>query len=86
MIASHLAVEHLTLNVDSEHLHELFSTFGSVSRAHVCIDAATGLSKGLGFIEFQDPADALTAMIFMNHGVLDGNTVSVSLVQYPNNL
>jgi RNA recognition motif-containing protein len=81
-----IAVEHLTLNVDSEHLHELFSTFGPVSRAQVSTDRTTGLSKGLGFVEFQDSNDALTSLIFMNHGFLDGNTLSVSLVHYPKDL
>ena len=80
MSARTIAVEQLTLNVDSEHLQEVFSSFGTVTRAHVVTETETGLSKGLGFVEFQDPSEAATSVVFMHGGVLDGNTLRVSLV------
>ena len=76
-----VAVEQLTLNVDSEHLCEVFSSFGSVERASVIFDETTGLSKGFGFVEFQESVDAANCVVFMNGGVLDGNSLRVSLVE-----
>jgi RNA recognition motif-containing protein len=81
-----VAVENLTLNVDSEHLQEVFSSFGTVLRTAVILEENSGLSKGYGFVEFQDSADAATSIVFMNGGILDGNTLRVSFVSETENL
>ena len=73
-------MEQLTLNVDAQHLQEVFSTFGTVVRSGVVTEKKTGLSKGYGFVEFAESADAAAAIVFMNGGILDGNMLRVSLV------
>ena len=75
-----VAVEQLTLNVEADHLSEVFGSFGPVSRASVAYDETTGLSKGFGFVEFFDASDAATSLIFMNGAVIDGNTIRASFI------
>ncbi len=76
-----VAVEQLTLNVETDHLIDIFGSFGPVRRARVVQDEQTGLSKGFGFVEFAEELDAAASLVFMNGGVIDGNAVKVSFVE-----
>ncbi|KAM7491999.1 hypothetical protein LguiA_034920 [Lonicera macranthoides] len=47
-------------------LHELFRTFGPMSRVYVAIDQKTGVSRGFGFVNFMNKEDAERAIMKLN--------------------
>eukprot|EP01018_Ginkgo_biloba_P039026 Gb_40499 [translate_table: standard] len=47
-------------------LHELFQTFGSVTRVYVAVDQKTGMSRGFGFVNFVNREDAQRAINKLN--------------------
>jgi RNA recognition motif-containing protein len=73
-----LLVRNLSLQVEAEHLIEIFSTFGFVTRA--MISMYNNISKGYGFIEYNNHSDAATAFAFMNGGQIDGSVIEINLV------
>ena len=46
------------MGVTDEDLQSLFSEYGSVASAAVITDRETGRSRGFGFVELEDGADA----------------------------
>jgi RNA recognition motif-containing protein len=67
-MAKRLYVGNLAYGVSSEDLQELFEQYGQVRSAQVLIDRETGRSRGFGFIEMDNDADAEAAI-----EALDGN-------------
>lgn len=57
-----LYVGNLSYEVTNATLEELFSPYGSVRSAQVIQDRDTGRSKGFGFVEMEDDADARSAI------------------------
>ena len=64
---------------------EIFGTFGKLKSAELKIDPAVNLSKGFAYVEYEDPRDCEQAIISMDGGQIDGNTISVSYVLMENN-
>lgn len=77
---STLHVANLTRNVKSEHLLEIFSTYGKVKKVDLQIDQRVGLSKGNAYVEFDTSKDAEQAMLYLDGGQLDGNVIKVSFI------
>jgi len=67
-MAKRLYVGNLAYSATSEELQELFAQYGQVRSAQVLSDRETGRSRGFGFIEMDDDADAEAAI-----EALDGN-------------
>ena len=67
-MAKRLYVGNLAYGVTSEGLQELFEQHGVVKSAQVLIDRETGRSRGFGFVEMENDADAEAAI-----GQLDGS-------------
>jgi hypothetical protein len=67
-MAKRLYVGNLSYSVDSELLQEMFEQFGRVRSAQVLIDRETNRSRGFGFVEMEDDAEADAAI-----EALDGN-------------
>lgn len=67
-MAKRLYVGNLAYTVASEDLQELFEQYGHVRSAQVLIDRETGRSRGFGFVEMDNDAEADAAI--QN---LDGN-------------
>jgi RNA recognition motif-containing protein len=67
-MAKRLYVGNLSYSVASDDLHKLFESFGTVSSAEVLTDRETGRSRGFGFVEMENDADAEAAI-----AALDGN-------------
>jgi len=67
-MAKRLYVGNLSYSVDSELLQEMFEQFGRVRSAQVLVDRETNRSRGFGFVEMEDDADADAAI-----EALDGN-------------
>jgi len=68
----------LSYSVTDEELRTAFSQFGSVDSADVIMDRATGRSKGFGFVEMADEAEARAAIQGLNGKDLDGRSLNVS--------
>ncbi len=60
-----------------ETLMSHFSTIGEVESARVVMDKMTGRSKGFGFVEYKNEADAATAVEKLNGSELDGRNITV---------
>jgi cold-inducible RNA-binding protein len=61
-MAKRLYVGNLAFTVTSEELKELFEQVGPVKSAQVLSDRETGRSRGFGFVEMDDAADADAAI------------------------
>ncbi len=55
-------VANLNYSVSSEQLQQLFEGFGEVSSAKVILDRETGRSRGFGFVEMPNDAEANQAI------------------------
>lgn len=70
---SRLHVGHLTRNVQQEHIHEIFSTYGTVKHVELAMDKAVNLPRGFAYVEFSKRSEAEEAQRLMDGGQLDGN-------------
>lgn len=61
-----LYISHLPLTVDDDQLKELFCPFGKLVEANLIRDHNTGVSKGYGFVRFENPSDAAVASSHLN--------------------
>lgn len=75
-----LHVSNLTRNVKASHLHEIFGHYGEIKSVDLEIDKNVGLSKGFAHVRFQSAEDADEAMLHLDGGQIDGQTIKVSLV------
>ncbi len=71
-------VASLSYNTTSDSLKELFENFGEVSSANVITDRETGRSRGFGFVEMPDDAEAKKAIQELDKSELDGRTIAVN--------
>jgi RNA recognition motif-containing protein len=61
----------------SDDLKQLFSQHGTVSSATVITDKMTGRSRGFGFVEFENDAEASAAEAALNNSDYQGRTLVV---------
>lgn len=73
-----LYVGNLSYSVTSESLESLFAEFGQVKSAQVIQDRDTGRSKGFGFVEMADGAQAQAAIQGLNLKEIDGRCLTVN--------
>lgn len=71
-------VGNMPYSTSSEDLHELFAEHGNVVDANVVMDRETGRSKGFGFVEMPNDAEAREAIDALNTSQLSGRTLRVS--------
>ena len=71
-------VGNLAYSVTDDELREAFAAFGDVSRASVIMDRDTGRSKGFGFVEMPDNAQAEAAINGLNEKELSGRPIRVN--------
>jgi RNA recognition motif-containing protein len=71
-------VGNLAYGVTDEDLRTAFSAYGEVSRANVIMDRDTGRSKGFGFVEMPDNAQAEAAINGLNDKPLSGRAIRVN--------
>lgn len=57
-----LYVGNLSYNASDDDLHGLFGKYGEIKSAEVIKDKYSGQSKGFGFVEMLNPADAEKAL------------------------
>jgi RNA recognition motif-containing protein len=73
-----LYVGNLPYTVRDEDLQQSFSEFGSVSSAKVMMERDTVRSKGFGFVEMGNDAQAQAAINGMNGQSLGGRSITVN--------
>src|SRR6185369_4325361 len=61
----------------SDDLQQLFSQHGTVTSATVITDKMTGRSRGFGFVEFENDAEADAATNALNNSDYNGRTLVV---------
>lgn len=77
-MGANLYVGNLSYGVSSSDLEKLFAEYGSVKRAQVISDKYSGQSKGFGFVEMQNDAEAQAAIQGLNLKEVDGRCLTVN--------
>lgn len=73
-----LYVGNLAYGVTDSQLEQLFSAHGVVQSAQVITDRDTGRSKGFGFVEMSNSAEADAAISALNGVEKDGRAMAVN--------
>ncbi|XP_074567916.1 RNA-binding protein BRN1-like isoform X2 [Curcuma longa] len=76
---ANLFIYHIPQEYGDEELSSAFQGFGRVLSAKVFVDKATGVSKCFGFVSYDSPAAAQTAIKMMNGFQLGGKKLKVQL-------
>lgn len=74
-------VSNLSFHTTEEDLKSLFGQFGVVSSAKIIIDRETGKSRGFGFVEMDQDAEAKEAMSSLNNKEIEGRALSVTVAR-----
>ena len=71
-------IGNLSYNVTEEDLCQAFEGFGQVESATVIKDEQSGPSKGFGFVEMPEKAEAQSAIAALNGQAFKGRTITVN--------
>ena len=77
-MGNRLYVGNLPYSVRDERLAEVFRPFGNVASARVMMERDSGRSKGFGFVEMADEAQAQAAIAGLHGQPLDGRDLVVN--------
>jgi len=77
-VSTKLFVGSLPWAVNDDALKEAFEVHGKVVSAKVITDRETGKSRGFGFVEMENEADANNAIQALNNSELKGRNIIVS--------
>jgi RNA recognition motif-containing protein len=70
-------VSNLSFNASDEDLKKIFAEYGEIVSAKVVKDKFTEKSRGFGFVEMPDNAEAQKAIQGLNGREVEGRTISV---------
>jgi RNA recognition motif-containing protein len=71
-------VGNLSWSCTNDDLMQLFSQHGTVARAQVILDRETGRSRGFGFVEMANEAEAKAAVEALNNSDFQGRPLTVN--------
>ena len=71
-------VGNLPYSIDRDQLREIFAAYGEVTAARIVNDRETGRSKGFGFVEMADNAQAQAAIEALNGSDIGGRKAVVN--------
>jgi len=71
-------VGNLPYSTNSDELKEIFGAFGEVAAARIVNDRESGRSKGFGFVEMNDDAQAKAAIDALNGNEIGGRKAVVN--------
>lgn len=77
-MSTKLFVGSLPWSVDDKTLQTAFEEHGTVVSAKVVKDRDTGRSRGFGFVEMENSADAKNAITALNNSELKGRNIIVN--------
>lgn len=80
-MSTKLYVGKLSYQTSDDALGNAFSEFGKVISAQVIMDRDSGQSKGFGFVEMENDAEAQAAIAALDGKELDGRTVVVNVAK-----
>ena len=75
---TNIFVGNLSFDTTDSDLQAAFAAYGSVERASVVRDRDSGQSRGFGFVEMTNTAEANQAMTALNGHDLNGRTLNVN--------
>ncbi|XP_010244650.1 PREDICTED: RNA-binding protein BRN1-like [Nelumbo nucifera] len=76
---ANLFIYHIPQEFGDHELAKAFQPFGRVLSAKVFVDKATGVSKCFGFVSYDSPTEAQSAITMMNGRQLSGKKLKVQL-------
>lgn len=68
----------LPFSIDEADLRESFEAYGAVNSVKIITDKFTGRSKGFGFVEMENDAEAEKAIEELNGATVSGRTIVVN--------
>lgn len=68
----------LPFSIDEADLRESFEAYGTVDSVKIITDKFTGRSKGFGFVEMSNDAEAQKAIDELNGATVSGRTIVVN--------
>ena len=71
-------VGNLSFDVNEEDLRKAFEEFGKIASVNLIKDKYSGQSRGFGFVEMSDKAEAQSAVKSLNGKELKGRALSVN--------
>ena len=71
-------VGNLPYSIDRDQLRDIFAAYGEVAAARIVNDRDTGRSKGFGFVEMADDAQARAAIEALNGSDIGGRKAVVN--------
>lgn len=71
-------VGNLPYSIDRDQLREIFAQFGEVRAARIVIDRESGKSKGYGFVDMDNDAEANDAIAKLNGTDIGGRKVVIN--------
>ncbi|HEY8713676.1 MAG TPA: RNA-binding protein [Thermoanaerobaculia bacterium] len=71
-------VGNLSKQITDKELNDLAVPFGTLQSANVATERSTGQSKGFGFLEFANDAEARAAIAGLNGKDVKGQTLTVN--------
>ena len=71
-------VGNLSFDTNTDDLKEAFTPFGQVDDARVITDRESGRSRGFGFVEMANDAEAQKAIEALNDTDLQGRTITAN--------
>ena len=71
-------VGNLAFTTTEDELAQLFEPFGTVSQARIAMDRETGRSRGFGFVEMPNDAEAEAAIEELHGATIGGRQLTVN--------
>lgn len=76
-----LFVGSLPFETTEEDMHKLFAAHGAVASAKLISDRETGRSRGFGFVEMNNDAEAQAAIAALNGSTVGGRQIAVNVAK-----
>ena len=80
-MATNIYVGNLPWSTTTDELHAMFEQYGAVIRAQIVTDRETGRSRGFGFVEMTNEAEAQAAIDALNNQDMNGRPLTVNVAK-----
>jgi RNA recognition motif-containing protein len=77
-MSKNIYVGNLSYSVGDQELERIFTQYGTVNSARVITDRETNRSKGFGFVEMENAAEADAAISALNGTQIDNREIKVN--------
>jgi RNA recognition motif-containing protein len=81
VMATNIYVGNLPWSTTTDDLYAMFQQYGAVTRAQVVTDRETGRSRGFGFVEMGNEAEANAAIAALNNQPMNGRPLTVNIAK-----